>query len=242
MSKIPRSFFCRDTEIVAREMLGLHLVHRVHGKKISGMIVETEAYVGAYDKACHGYKNRRTERTEVMFSPGGSVYVFLIYGMHHCFNIVTGNKEEPTAVLVRALQPVDGIDQMIRARMGKKNRALADSQPSFEKKNRALVANQSNKRNNEKTATSNKIHQPLSLSQLKNLTNGPGKLCQALMIDRSHSGKSIVSPDLYLETGSHLVKPSEIVSSARIGVDYAEECARWPLRFHLKDNPFVSVP
>lgn len=230
MSKIPRNFFCRDTETVAREMLGLHLVHRVHGKIISGMIVETEAYVGAHDKACHGYNNRKTARTEILFSSGGSVYVFLIYGMHHCFNVVTGEKDEPTAVLVRALQPVSGIDQMIRARMKKPHQKLISHATDRDK----------NKISQPLPMRMKQPAQPLPMSQLKNLTNGPGKLCQALMIDRSFTGKSIVSPDLYIEEGSHKVKKSEIVVSERIGIDYAEECAGWPLRFHLKGNPFVS--
>ena len=185
MSKIPLKFYCRDTETVAREILGLHLVHVVNGQKIIGKIVETEAYIGAQDRACHGFANRRTDRTEIMFQSGGSIYVFLIYGMYYCFNIVTGKKDEPTAVLIRALEPVQGIPDNVK-------------------------------------------------------TNGPGKLCRALHIDKSLNKKLMTSSEIYLETGSVSVKPTEIIASPRIGVDYAKECAAWLLRFYLKGNPHVS--
>jgi DNA-3-methyladenine glycosylase len=117
--KLPRSFYTRsDTLAVARDLLGTVLVvPSAGGERVSAMIVETEAYLGAEDKAAHSYNNRRTKRTETMFAPGGTVYVFFIYGMYFQFNIVTGRIDTPHAVLVRAVEPLDGIDLM-RARRG----------------------------------------------------------------------------------------------------------------------------
>ena len=104
-------FFRQDTVELARKLLGCLLVHRTTDGVAGGMIVETEAYVGAVDKACHAYQNR-SERTEIMYQDGGYAYVYFIYGMHHCFNVVTGSQGEGSAVLVRALEPVIGLDLM----------------------------------------------------------------------------------------------------------------------------------
>ena len=109
------SFFRKDTVELARKLLGMLLVHRTIAGVAAGMIVETEAYVGAIDKACHAWQNR-SERTEVMYHDGGYAYVYLIYGMHHCFNVVTGPKGEGNAVLIRALEPVIGLELMQQRR------------------------------------------------------------------------------------------------------------------------------
>ena len=109
------SFFRQDTVELARRLLGTLLVHRTREGVAAGMIVETEAYVGAIDKACHAWQNR-SQRTEVMYQDGGYAYMYLIYGMHHCFNVVTGPQGEGNAVLVRALEPVTGIDLMRKRR------------------------------------------------------------------------------------------------------------------------------
>jgi DNA-3-methyladenine glycosylase len=109
------SFFRQNTVELARKLLGCLLVHRTTDGVAGGMIVETEAYVGAVDKACHAWQNR-SERTEIMYHDGGYAYVYFIYGMHHCFNVVTGPRGEGNAVLIRALEPVLGLDLMQRRR------------------------------------------------------------------------------------------------------------------------------
>lgn len=121
MQKLKKSFFIRDdVQAISKELLGKFLITNHNGKKTSGMIVETEAYMGPEDKASHAYNNRRTARTEVMYSSGGVCYVYLCYGMHHLFNIVTNKKDIPHAVLIRAIEPIDGIDTMLKRRNLKK--------------------------------------------------------------------------------------------------------------------------
>ncbi len=109
-------FYKRETEIVARELLGCRLVRVIDGVRLSGRIVETEAYLGIDDPACHTFGDRRTPRTKSMYLPGGHAYVYFIYGMHFCFNVVTRTEREPEAVLIRAIQPEEGIDEMMRRR------------------------------------------------------------------------------------------------------------------------------
>jgi len=117
--KIGREFYLRQNTItIARELLGkLLVVPAESGKRVSGMIVETEAYMGETDKAAHSYAGRRTKRTETMYAAGGMVYIFFIYGMYYQFNIVTGPQEHPHAILVRAVEPIEGIEVM-RERRG----------------------------------------------------------------------------------------------------------------------------
>ena len=117
------SFFRQDTVELARKLLGCLLVHCTTDGVAGGMIVETEAYVGAVDKACHAYRNR-SERTEIMYQDGGYAYVYFIYGMHHCFNVVTGLRGEGNAVLIRALEPVLGLELMQRRRNTKTVQSL----------------------------------------------------------------------------------------------------------------------
>ncbi|MEH7456002.1 3-methyladenine DNA glycosylase [Bacillus pseudomycoides] len=117
--KAPPSFYEGDTLEVAKNLLGHKLVHIVDGIKRSGFIVEVEAYKGPDDKAAHSYGGRRTDRTEVMFGAPGHAYVYLIYGMYHCFNVITAPIGIPQGVLIRALEPADGIEEMKIARYDK---------------------------------------------------------------------------------------------------------------------------
>ena len=110
-TKLSRSFYARETLTVARELIGMHLVHRGPAGLQVGRIVETEAYKGPNDLAAHSARGRRTARTEVMFGPPGHAYVYLIYGFWNCLNVVTADHGVPHAVLLRGLEPVAAIDQ-----------------------------------------------------------------------------------------------------------------------------------
>lgn len=119
MKKLPVAFYQRENVLmIARELLGKLLVTWWNGKLTSGRIVETEAYNGAVDKASHAFGERRTKRTEVMFGPGGFTYVYLCYGIHHLFNVVTNLEGIPHAVLIRGIEPVAGMEYMLE-RMNK---------------------------------------------------------------------------------------------------------------------------
>jgi len=201
MKKLSRDFYNRDTITVSQDLLGKYLVHKVNGEELVGMIVEVEAYKGPLDKAAHSYNNRRTERNEVMYGEAGFAYVFIIYGMYNCMNVVTEEKEKPEAILVRALEPIKGINAMAQYRYGK----------SFE---------------------------DLNKREQKNLTNGPGKLCKAMMITKSLNGDDLLGDSLYITEGNK--EHIEIVTSKRIGIDYAEEAIHYPWRFYIKENKFVS--
>ncbi len=121
MSKLSTDFYQRDDVLlISRELLGKVLCTNFHNKLTSGIIVETEAYGGITDKASHAYGGRRTKRTETMYAKGGSAYVYLCYGIHHLFNIVTNKKNIPHAILIRAIQPQDGIEIMLQRRNKKK--------------------------------------------------------------------------------------------------------------------------
>jgi DNA-3-methyladenine glycosylase len=120
MVKLPLSFYQRkDVVKIAKELLGKILVTNWKGVTTSGRIVECEAYAGVIDKASHASGGRRTARTEIMFEEGGSAYVYLCYGIHHLFNVVTNSKDIPHAILIRALEPLEGIEEML-LRTGKK--------------------------------------------------------------------------------------------------------------------------
>ncbi len=114
MKKLPIAFYQRDNVlIIAQELLGKLLVTTFDGKRTVGRIVETEAYNGVIDKASHAFSGRRTKRTEVMYGAGGLAYVYLCYGIHHLFNVVTNDHGTPHAVLIRGIEPVDGISWML---------------------------------------------------------------------------------------------------------------------------------
>lgn len=119
MNKLGRAFFDRDTLAVAPALLGKYLVRVWQGERLVGRITEVEAYIGRCDRACHAYGYRRTPRTETLFAPPGTAYIYLIYGMYHCLNFVTEAEGEPAAVLLRGLEPVEGVVQMSLHRFGK---------------------------------------------------------------------------------------------------------------------------
>lgn len=119
MARLSRDFFDRDTLTVSRELLGKYLCRRLEsGELLALRLTETEAYIGRCDKACHAYGGRRTARTEPLFLPPGHAYIYLIYGMYHCLNLVTEPEGEPAAVLLRAGEAVLGGDTIRRFRFG----------------------------------------------------------------------------------------------------------------------------
>jgi DNA-3-methyladenine glycosylase len=121
MSKLSKDFYLREDVVqISKDLLGKYLFTKIDGKLTAGIITETEAYAGAVDKASHAYNNRRTARTEVMFSQGGVSYVYLCYGIHHLFNVVTNVNDVPHAVLIRAVKPVEGIDVILKRRNAEK--------------------------------------------------------------------------------------------------------------------------
>jgi DNA-3-methyladenine glycosylase len=202
MRKLERDFYVRDSVTVARELLGKYLVHEINNTRLIAKLVEVEAYMGPMDKAAHSYNNRRTERTEVMFGPGGFAYVFIIYGMYNCMNIVTANIGQPQAILIRALEPIEGFETMAEFRYKK----------HFSELNKGAV---------------------------RGISNGPGKLCDAMGITRKHNGLDLCGDELYLLEDEEAEK-FEIVTTKRINIDYAEEAIDFPWRFYIKDNKYVS--
>ena len=194
--KLGKSFYRRNLLIVAKGLLGKTLV-KVSGKNIfMGKIVEVEAYHGDFDRAAHSFGGI-TKRNKIMFGEGGYLYVYFTYGAHHCCNVVTGKAGQGTAVLIRAVEPVAGIDSMVKNRFGRKLK-------------------------NEK--------------EIFNLTSGPGKVCQAFGIDRSHSGIDLTGQKIFILDGKR-IKKNEIGISKRIGITKSTEL---PWRFFIKNNPYLS--
>ena len=117
MKKLPKSFYTRtDVVQISKDLLGKHLVTNFDGQRTVGKIVETEAYRAPDDKACHAHLNRFTKRTQVMFEEGGVAYVYLCYGIHHLFNIVTAKEGMAHAILVRGIEPVENVELMMERR------------------------------------------------------------------------------------------------------------------------------
>lgn len=195
--KLPPAFYNRDDVVqVSRDLIGKFLCTHINGIQTSGMIVETEAYKGKTDRASHAFPDVRTNRTETMYGPSGRAYVYLCYGIHHLFNVVTNQEGEADAVLIRAVKPVSGLAEMLRRR----NR--------------------------------NKVEPSIS--------NGPGKLSEALGIKTAHDKISLQSDELWIEDRNIEVSEPNILSGKRIGVGYAGEDANLPWRFLLKDSKWIS--
>jgi len=191
MEILDRTFYERETITVAKELLGKLLVRRNNKDNMIGKIVEVEAYSGSDDPASHAYHGR-TDRNYLMFGHGGYAYVYFIYGNHYCFNVTAKVGNNPGAVLIRALEPIDGIELM------QANRHVKD---------------------------------------LKNLTNGPGKLTKVMNITIKHSGLDLTKgEDLFLCEPKDKQR-FEIVSTKRIGVKSGID-KLW--RFYIKGNTFIS--
>jgi len=163
--KLLRDFYTKDTLEVAKQLLGKYIVRKIGRKELVGKIIETEAYIGPYDKASHAYKGKITPRNRAEYMIGGYIYIYLVYGMYWQLNITTAQEGKPECVLIRALE-VSGVN--------------------------------------------------------RNLTNGPGKLCQYLKLDKSFYGEDLIkSKRIWLEDRGEKIKPSQILATARIGIDYA---------------------
>jgi len=192
LKTLERSFYDRRPLIVARDIIGKKLIRTLNdGSELSGIIVEAEAYEGNKDPASHAFRGK-TPRNEVMFGEAGHAYVYFTYGFHHCLNLVTSSRfGKASAVLIRAVEPVSGIEEM-------------------------KVRRKTN-----------------SVTQL---TSGPGKLCQAFLIDRSLNGTDVTTMDspIRLEDTSLKVR---IAISTRIGIKQAAD-RMW--RFYSKTSPYVS--
>ncbi len=208
---LPQLFYARPARELAPALLGKWLVRQIEGERICGRIVETEAYCDSDepDLACHGTKNggRPTPRNAVMFGPPGHAYVYFTYGNHWMFNIVCGREGQANAVLIRALEPVAGLDR-IRA-----HRGLNYPNPH-----------------------------PKTLIN-RHLTNGPGKLAQALAIDKTLNGANLFLPGgvIWLEDAPTLT-PDAIATGPRVGLGKTPEA--WfsqPWRYWITNNPFVSA-
>ena len=179
----PRSFFRRPTKAVARDLVGAWIARRHRGRWYGARIVETEAYLGVGDRAAHSWKGRRTRRVEPMYADGGHLYVFFVYGMHYCANVVTRRAGDPQAVLLRAAQGPDGAPKLL---------------------------------------------------------SGPGRLCKALAITASLSGQDLLNGGDVRILVPRRRRRARFGLSPRIGIDYAGDAARWPLRFFDADSRSVS--
>jgi DNA-3-methyladenine glycosylase len=191
-SPLPSRFYDRATELVARDLLGAVLECTTADGVTQGRIVETEAYLGPDDPACHAVAGL-TPRTEHLFGPPGMAYVYFIYGMYWCFNAVTRERGHGAAVLVRAVHPLSGVELMRQRR------------PKVKKD--------------------------------RDLTNGPGKLCLAMGIVGSMNGRSLRDGPIVIREGEP-VDDDEVVVTPRVGITQA---ADWPLRYLVRDDPYLSA-
>lgn len=196
-NKLPISFYRqKNVCTIAKALIGKVLVTSFQGIDTAGRIVETEAYNGIIDRASHSWNGRRTSRTEIMYAAGGVSYVYLCYGIHHLFNVVTNEADVPHAVLIRGVEPLLGIDNML-LRTGK-------------------------------------------LTLDNSLTRGPGNVSKALGIHSKNTGMDLQGGELFIADDGFKIKPSQLIATPRIGIDYAGEDALLLYRFALKRNPYVS--
>jgi DNA-3-methyladenine glycosylase len=229
---LPRSFYRRGTAEVARALLGFRLTRRLpDGSERSVILVETEAYLGVADRAAHTWGGRRTPRVAPMWGPGGHAYVYFVYGMHFCMNVVTQVEGVPEAVLLRAAVPEELWDDIYGPRSTrvslKVNRAEEGAVPRLQRRSSGLPPWPG------PSSPSKKIPGLLSAS-------GPAKLCAFLSVTTALSGVSLSGPELVLSRGPRA--RFDVLVGPRVGVGYAGAAARWPLRFALAGCVAVTKP
>ena len=217
----PRSLLSGDTEAAARSLIGARLVKGSGPESLSARIVEVEAYIGQDDLASHA-RFGRTKRNAVMFGPPGVAYVYLVYGMHHCLNVVTEAEGQAAALLVRAVEPLAGEAEMRAART------------------RWTLARHHSGAGSEVVRRRLEVLQALPVARL---ASGPGLVCAAFEIDRSYDGRDLCHPDseLRLEIDAD-DEPMSIATGPRVGIGYAPE--PWPSRpwrFFVPGSAAVST-
>lgn len=203
--KLTQDFYDRDTRQVARDLLGKYLVRVKDGLPLAVRICETEAYIGRMDKACHAYKNRRTARTETLFAPPGTAYIYFIYGMYHCLNFVTESAGEPCAVLLRGGQPRAHSEALALNRYSKPWTALS----SYQQKNFLNGPG--------------KLCQALCLTRAENGISLLGE--ELFLCDRLE--------DIGLSTPAEDRAPFSILTGPRVGIAYAQEAVYFPWRYRI---------
>jgi len=208
-----------DAESLAAALLGQRLVRVERGRRTSGRIVETEAYLGGDDLGSHSAGGRRTRRNDAMFLAGGHAYVYFVYGMHHCFNVVAAPEGVGCAVLIRAIEPLEGVDVMARRR----GLAVTVAPLAPDRRLRAMPTTD-----------------PAPARMLRDIASGPARLCEALAIGRALNAENLsTSERLFVETAPN-VPSRRIVRAPRVGIAYAGDWAAAPLRFLVAGSPFVS--
>ncbi|MBP3493307.1 MAG: DNA-3-methyladenine glycosylase [Oscillospiraceae bacterium] len=205
MARWTREDYMGDTVALARKLIGQYLVRHYRGELLVCRITETEAYVGAIDKACHAYGYHKTKRNATMFGPAGHAYIYLIYGMHACLNFVTNAEGEPDAVLLRGLEPIYGQDTLCRLRYGKPWNELT----AYQRKNFLNGPG--------------KCCKALSLD-----TSLDG-------LDLEGDELFICSSPADVDISVELPPPYTVATGKRIGIDYAEEAVDFPWRFTLQE-------
>ncbi|MGG7177614.1 DNA-3-methyladenine glycosylase [Clostridium paraputrificum] len=212
MKVLKEDFYGRRTLTVAKDLLGKYLVHEVDGNLIGGKIVETEGYLGVKDKAAHVYGGKKTERVKPLYGKEGTAYIYQIYGMYYCLNAITEREGEPQGVLIRALEPLYGLNFISNRRFGKDYNDL--------KKREILNL----------TSGPSKLCKALDID--KSLNNRMLWDNEIYILDRDVELLNIFE----IEED----KTGTIVESKRIGIDYAEEAKDFLYRFYYSDNPYVS--
>jgi DNA-3-methyladenine glycosylase len=225
---LPRAFFEAPPERVARRLLGKVLARRAGSGWVAGRIVEVEAYLGPHertpDPAAHTFRGP-TPRNRVLFGPAGHAYVYFIYGMHSCMNVSCERVGRGGGVLIRALEPLVGLEQMAQ------NRGLKGFPPFSQKARKGWGTGRGSGRN------------PASEPECelgRELTSGPGRLCQALGITHSaDNGLDLIDPESPLQLRNDGTRAGRVAVTARIGIRHAADL---PLRFAIAGNAFVSGP